>query len=68
MPVTWGEFAGAAPELAALGEAQFASTGLALVGTLRRDGWPRISPVEPLIIDRQLYLNQSQGEICIYVG
>ena len=38
MTVTWGEFAEAAPELAALGLAQFARTGLALVGTLRLDG------------------------------
>ena len=46
----------AAPELASLGEAQFTRTGLALVGTLRRDGWPRISPVEPFITNGQLYL------------
>ena len=46
----------ASPELAATGEAQFARTGLALVGTLRRDGWPRISPVEPLITGGHLYL------------
>jgi hypothetical protein len=26
------------------------------VGTLRRNGWPRISPVEPLIADGKLYL------------
>ena len=56
MSVTWQQFAVHAPELAALGEAQFASTGLALVGTLRRDGWPRISPVEPFIVDGELYL------------
>ena len=56
MPVTWQQFAAQAPELAALGEAQFARTGLALVGTLRRDGWPRISPVEPFIVDGRLYL------------
>ena len=56
MTATWQEFATQAPELAALGEAQFARTGLALVGTQRRDGWPRISPVEPFIVDGQLYL------------
>ena len=56
MTATWAEFAEAAPELASLGEAQFARTGLALVGTLRRDGWPRISPVEPFIANGQLYL------------
>ena len=56
MTATWAEFADAAPELASLGEAQYAHTGLALVGTLRRDGWPRISPVEPFIANGQLYL------------
>ena len=56
MTATWQEFAAQAPELAALGEAQFARTGLALAGTLRRDGWPRISPVEPFIAAGQLYL------------
>ena len=39
-----------------MGKSQFARTGLALVGTLRRDGWPRVSPVEPLISDGELYL------------
>ena len=56
MTASWQQFGGQAPELAALGEAQFARTGLALVGTLRRDGWPRISPVEPFIVGGQLYL------------
>ena len=56
MSVTWGQFVDREPELAALGEEQFAKTGLALVGTLRRDGWPRISPVEPFIADGNLYL------------
>ena len=56
MPATWQQFATQSPELAARGAAQFARTGLALVGTLRRDGWPRISPVEPFIADGQLYL------------
>ena len=56
MSVTWQQFADSNPELAALGEAQFARNGLALVGTLRRDGWPRISPVEPFIAEGQLYL------------
>ncbi len=56
MPATWQQFATQSPDLAARGAAQFARTGLALVGTLRRDGWPRISPVEPFIADGQLYL------------
>ena len=56
MTASWRQFESQAPELAALGEAQLGRTGLALVGTLRRDGWPRISPVEPFIVDGQLYL------------
>ena len=59
MTATWQQFAAQSPELAAIGEAQFARTGLALVGTLRRDGWPRISPVEPFIVDGQLYLGMT---------
>ena len=57
MPVCLGEFAVSEPELSAAGEAHFARTGLALVGTLRRDGWPRISPVEPFIAGGQLFLS-----------
>ena len=56
---TWEEFRRAAPHLAALGEERFDRTGLLLVGTLRRDGSPRISPVEPLITDGQLYLGMT---------
>ncbi len=59
MGVSWQQFATQAPELVALGEAQFGRTGLAMVGTLRRDGWPRISPVEPFIADGQLYLGMT---------
>jgi len=55
-PMNWSEFAQAAPDLARFGEERFKSTGLALVGTVRKDGLPRISPVEPLIVDGQLCL------------
>ena len=54
--VSWGAFAKRDPELAALGLDRFERTGLALVGTLRKNGWPRISPVEPVIAEGQLYL------------
>ena len=54
--MTWEEFKKAAPELATLGEERFEATGLVLVGTLRKNGFPRISPVEPLFADGQLYL------------
>ena len=52
----WEDFKRETPELAAAGEERFERTGLVLVATLRNNGWPRISPVEPLITDGQLYL------------
>lgn len=54
--MTWEEFQRSNPELADLGEQRFDRTGLILLGSLRKNGWPRISPVEPLITDGQLYL------------
>lgn len=52
----WSEFAAASPKLATLGEESFDRFGLLLLGTLRRDGWPRISPVEPVLVDGDLQL------------
>ena len=54
--MTWSEFEANAPALAALGEERFDRTGLVLLGTLRSDGWPRISPVEFVIAHGHLYL------------
>jgi hypothetical protein len=54
--VTWADFATANPELADKGLARFAATGLSLIGTLRRDGSPRISAVEPFVFEEQLAL------------
>ena len=52
----WDEFSAAVPELASLGEERLRSRELCLVGTLRRNGWPRISPVEPEFVDGELML------------
>ena len=52
----WDEFVIAAPELAGLGEDRLRGRELCLVGTLRRNGWPRISPVEPEFVDGELML------------
>jgi nitroimidazol reductase NimA-like FMN-containing flavoprotein (pyridoxamine 5'-phosphate oxidase superfamily) len=54
--VSWAEFADAQPELAQRGEELLEATGLCMLGTLRKNGFPRISPLEPLIHDGQLYL------------
>lgn len=52
----WADFATHAPELATLGQRLFDETGLCLIGTLRKDGSPRISPIEPYIVDGELLL------------
>jgi hypothetical protein len=52
----WEEFARACPELAQLGEERLRAKELCLVGTLRRNGWPRISPVEPEFVGGELML------------
>jgi hypothetical protein len=52
----WGEFAAACPELAELGEERLRRFELCLLGTLRRNGFPRISPVEPELVDGELLL------------
>jgi hypothetical protein len=58
---TFAEMEVEAPELARRARERFAATGLCLVGTLRSDGWPRISPVEPLVVGGQLYLGMMPG-------
>ena len=52
----WEEFKANAPEIAALAEERFMRTDLVLLATLRKNGWPRISPVEVIIVDGHLYL------------
>jgi hypothetical protein len=52
----WAEFAAACPDLSSLGEERLRGRELCLVGTLRRNGWPRISPVEPEFVDGELML------------
>ena len=59
--MTWEDFKLDSPELAALGEERFEGIGLALLGTLSKNGWPRISPVEPLFAHGQLYLGMMYG-------
>ncbi|MGO8686675.1 MAG: pyridoxamine 5'-phosphate oxidase family protein [Candidatus Dormibacteria bacterium] len=50
----WDEFARQCPELAQHGEERLRGRELCLIGTLRRDGRPRISPVEPDFVDGEL--------------
>lgn len=53
---TWADFAAAEPNLADRTRARFEAHGLALLATLRADGAPRISGIEPLIGLGELWL------------
>jgi hypothetical protein len=50
----WRDLEAAAPEIARLGKERFDRARLALLGTLRKDGSPRISPVEPYLTQGHL--------------
>jgi hypothetical protein len=57
----WREFEIAAPELAELGRRRFEATHVALLGTIRKDGSPRISPIEPYLVLDHLLLGMLSG-------
>jgi len=52
----WRELETRASTIARLGQARLTAARIAMLGTLRQDGSPRISPVEPYIIDGHLLL------------
>jgi len=54
--MNWTTFQETVPELARLTEERFGRNGVALLGTLHKDGSPRISPVEPLLAEGELLL------------
>ncbi len=54
--VNWNDVEAAAPELAAAVKSRFEAYGLAILATLRRDGSPRVSGVEPLFALGKLWL------------
>src|SRR5947209_6071043 len=59
---SWGQFTGAAPRIAAVFTRRHAATGnLCLLATLRSDGFPRISPMEPHIFEGELWLMGMPG-------
>jgi hypothetical protein len=58
--VKWEEFEASAPELAALAREEFERYGMVLVGTLRKDGSPRISCVLPYVLEGELYLGMMR--------
>lgn len=60
--VTFAEFERQAPTVAEVFRRRHAATGhLCLLGTLMKDGSPRICPIEPAIFDGELWLVGMEG-------
>ena len=62
----WSRFAEDVPELATLCRVRLEEPGVALLGTLRRDGAPRIDPVEPNFSGGELVLGAMRGTAKAY--
>ncbi|MGH2397594.1 MAG: pyridoxamine 5'-phosphate oxidase family protein [bacterium] len=54
--MTFDEFLAACPVIAQLARDRFTRDQLVMLGTLRKDGWPRISPCEVDLAAGQLFL------------
>jgi hypothetical protein len=59
--VRWDAFEQRAPRLAAVGRERLGHSGVVLVVTIRGDGTPRLSPVEPLFWNADLWLSMGWG-------
>src|SRR3954453_11736189 len=57
----WSELEQRQPGLAAKARERLVEPGVLLVVTLRKDGTPRLSPVEPYIMDGRLLLSMLWG-------
>jgi hypothetical protein len=53
----WNDVIEGEPRFAELAHERLVSPGVLLVATIRRDGTPRLSPVEPLIFEGDLWLS-----------
>lgn len=60
---SWTTFETEAPDLAKRVQMRFDATGLAFLASLRKDGSPRISPVEPLIAAGDLWIGMMEGSL-----
>ncbi len=59
--ISWSHFEHVAPRLAALGRERFERTRVAILGTVRVDGSPRISPIEPVLANGHLLLGAMRS-------
>src|SRR6478609_1541568 len=59
--LTFSQLESSAPDLATPIRERFGATGLALLGTIRADGSPRVSPIEVTLHDGHLYVGMMPG-------
>ena len=59
----WEDIEAEQPRLAELGRTRLGNPGVVLVATIRRDGTPRLSPVEPLFWRGDLWLSMMWGSL-----
>ncbi len=52
--MSWRDLEAGARDLAGAVRERLEAHGVALLGTVRADGWPRISPVEPFFLEGEL--------------
>lgn len=57
----WSDLERRQPRLAEVGRERLLGPGVVLVATIRRDGTPRVSPVEPFVLDGELWLSMLLG-------
>jgi hypothetical protein len=60
---TFAELQQAAPPIAAFLADRIEATGLCLVATTRRDGWPRVSPMELSLIGGRIYVGSMPNAV-----
>jgi hypothetical protein len=58
---SWADFEQEAADLVAVSRERIEQNGFMLLGTIRRDGTPRISPVEVRLVEGHLALNLVRG-------
>jgi hypothetical protein len=59
----WSDLQDQQPRLGAIAHDRLVGPGVLLVATVRRDGTPRLSPVEPFVLDGDLWLSMLLGSL-----
>jgi hypothetical protein len=59
----WQDLCDRQPRLAELARQRLIEPGVLLVATVRKDGTPRLSPVEPWLMDGELWLSMMWGSL-----